>query len=124
MLREPGGSRHWGELKTALVLSGGGLFGAWQAGAWRGLAETFQADLVVGASVGSLNGYAIAGGATPEELADFWLTEEIGRFGNLCANIQNLMRRYPLRLDYSVVLTEVPRFKARSFATGITWKHV
>src|SRR5437899_3019990 len=85
------------ELKTALVLSGGGLFGAWQAGAWRALSETFHPDLVVGASVGSLNGYAIAGGATPDELAEFWMRREIGRFRNLSENIQNLMPRYPPR---------------------------
>ena len=60
-------------MKTALVLSGGGMFGAWQAGAWRALAGRFAPDLIVGASVGSLNGYAIAGGATPDELAEFWL---------------------------------------------------
>jgi len=47
-------------MKTALVLSGGGMFGAWQAGAWSALAPAFQPDVVVGASAGSLNGYAIA----------------------------------------------------------------
>jgi predicted acylesterase/phospholipase RssA len=43
-------------MKRALVLSGGGMFGAWQAGAWSVLARHFQPDLVVGASAGSLNG--------------------------------------------------------------------
>src|SRR5437667_282201 len=57
--------------RTALVLSGGGMFGAWQAGAWKALASRFQPDLVVGASVGSLNGYAIAGGASGQALCDF-----------------------------------------------------
>src|SRR4051794_30878184 len=58
--------------KTALVLSGGGTFGAYQAGVWTGISEYFQPDLVVGASVGSLNGWAIAGGCSPAELTRRW----------------------------------------------------
>ena len=60
-------------MKRAIVFSGGGMFGAWQAGVWRGLVSErrWDPDLVVGASVGSLNGYAISGGATPEELCAF-----------------------------------------------------
>jgi predicted acylesterase/phospholipase RssA len=110
--------------RTALVLSAGGLFGAWQAGVWRALADSFQPDLVVGASVGSLNGYAIAGGVSAQELAEFWLRPELARFRNLPANIQNLMGRYPARLEYAVVLTEAPRLKARIFTQGITWRHL
>jgi NTE family protein len=60
-------------MQTALVLSAGGLFGAWQVGAWKTLAPRFRPDLVVGASIGSLNGWAIAGGCAPEELARYWL---------------------------------------------------
>ena len=41
---------------TALVLSAGGMYGAYQAGAWRVLAERFQPDLIVGASIGAVNG--------------------------------------------------------------------
>ncbi len=39
--------------KTALVLSAGGMFGAYQAGAWGEISARFQPDLVVGASAGS-----------------------------------------------------------------------
>ena len=45
---------------TALVLSAGGMFGAYQAGAWKALAPELSPDLVVGTSAGSLNGWAIA----------------------------------------------------------------
>ncbi len=63
-------------VKTALVLSSGGLFGAYQAGVWSYLSETsFQPDLVVGASVGALNGWAIAGGCDANELCERWLDE-------------------------------------------------
>ena len=47
--------------KTAVVLSAGGNYGAYQAGAWEVLAPIVEPDIVVGASVGSLNGWAIAG---------------------------------------------------------------
>ena len=51
-------------MPCALVLSAGGMFGAYQAGVWKALAERFQPDLVVGASAGALNAWAIAGGCT------------------------------------------------------------
>lgn len=54
----------------ALLLSGGGFFGAFQAGAHGAMGEF---DLVVGASAGALNGYAIASGMPPEELQALWL---------------------------------------------------
>jgi NTE family protein len=56
----------------ALVLSAGGMFGAWQAGAWVALEGIFQPDLVVGASVGSLNGWMIACGCGASELLSQW----------------------------------------------------
>ncbi len=114
--------------KTALVLSGGGMFGAWQAGAWRALAGRFQPDLIVGASVGSLNGYAIAGGATAEQLIDFWMRPDTGTLHSLPVTIQSLMERHPLAacsLDYSVVLTDLVRLKPRIFSgSDVTWRHL
>src|ERR1035438_6422683 len=49
-------------MPCALVLSAGGMFGAYQAGAWNVLSRRFRPDLVVGASVGALNGWAFPGG--------------------------------------------------------------
>jgi predicted acylesterase/phospholipase RssA len=63
-----------GHEKTALVLSAGGMFGAYQAGVWQELHGRFKPDLVVGASIGSLNGWMIAGGITGDELASRWLS--------------------------------------------------
>src|SRR5262249_36148628 len=59
--------------EAALVLSAGGMFGAYQAGAWSVLVDVFQPDLIVGASIGSINGWLIAGGCPPQELIDSWL---------------------------------------------------
>ncbi len=61
-----------GQRKTALVLSAGGMFGAYQAGAWQAIAEQFEPDMVVGASVGALNGWSIAAGCSPEHLIEKW----------------------------------------------------
>src|ERR1039457_6584211 len=59
-------------MPCALVLSAGGMFGAYQAGVWNVLSRRFQPDLVVGTSAGALNGWAIAGGCPPAELVDMW----------------------------------------------------
>src|SRR5579884_4471337 len=61
-------------MKTALVLSAGGMFGAYQAGAWEVLSDVLKPDLIVGASIGAINGWAIAGGCPPAELVERWLT--------------------------------------------------
>jgi predicted acylesterase/phospholipase RssA len=72
------GERKTAERKTALVLSAGGMFGAYQAGAWRAIAEQFEPDIVVGASVGALNGWSIAAGCSPEHLIEKWRDPEAG----------------------------------------------
>jgi NTE family protein len=109
----------------ALVLSGGGLFGAWQAGAWSALAERIRPDLVVGASVGSLNGYLIAGGASPDELRQLWLDPGFSKFRDLQANIRLMMARYPLRTSFALTVTDLIRLKPRIFRDQqITWQHM
>ena len=58
---------HGARSKTALVLAGGGSFGAIQAGMLHSLAiHGVVADMVVGSSVGSLNGAYYAGNPTLE----------------------------------------------------------
>lgn len=109
----------------ALVLSGGGLFGAWQAGAWSALAGRMTPDLVVGASVGSLNGYLIASGATPQELRGMWLDPAFGRFQDLPSNIRRMMARYTPRIRFAITATELPRMNPRIFRDSeITWQHL
>jgi predicted acylesterase/phospholipase RssA len=109
----------------ALVLSGGGLFGAWQAGAWSVLRDHIHPDLIVGASVGSLNGYVIASGGTPEELRSMWLDPAFARFGDLASNIRRMMARYTLRMPFAITAVELPRMKPRIFRDSeITWRHL
>ena len=52
-----------GRRKTALVLSGGGSRGAYQCGVWQALVELgIKIDIVVGVSVGALNGSMVVEG--------------------------------------------------------------
>ena len=109
----------------ALVLSGGGLFGAWQAGAWSVLVNHVAPDLIVGASVGSLNGYVIASGGTPEELRSMWLDPAFARFADLPHNIRRMMAHYTLRMPFAITATELPRMNPRIFHDSeITWQHL
>lgn len=90
------------------------MFGAWQAGAWCALAPQFRPDMVVGASVGALNGYAIAAGWSPEELCAWWLRPSVSSFKNLPVTIQALMAARPLELEYATVLVDVLRMKPKT----------
>jgi len=126
---------------TALVVSAGGMFGAWQAGAWRALSRFFRPDIVVGASIGSLNGWAIAGGCDPQAWVDMWLTLEQGQklryrmplslFDGILQPalfeewVQSIYASFTPRLPYGVVITELPRLRPRLVcAPHVTWQHL
>jgi NTE family protein len=126
---------------TALVLSAGGMFGAYQAGAWKALAPVLSPDLVVGTSAGSLNGWAIAGGCTPQELIDIWLDPKMEKMmrvrwrwsswrglwdpAPLEESARALYERYRPRIPYALTLTEVPRMRARMVrGEEVTWRHL
>ncbi len=58
---------------VALVLCGGGARGAMEVGFYQALAELqIPIDMVIGSSVGALNGAFIAAGVPPEKLAELW----------------------------------------------------
>jgi NTE family protein len=60
--------------KKALVLSGGGARGAYQAGVFRCLEERgWSPDIICGTSVGAINASAIGSGLTSQELINLWL---------------------------------------------------
>lgn len=124
-----------------MVFSAGGMFGAWQAGAWRALAPRFQPDLVVGASVGCLNGLAVSAGLSAEELEDYWLTCPATRKlrfrlpqhplqgvfdpHDLERTIRDVYARWRPKLDFAVVLTDTLRMKPCVFrGAEITAEHL
>lgn len=86
--------------KTAVVLAGGGSLGAVQVGMLQAVIETqLKIDLVVGASVGAINGAYFACKPSVEgvaELADFWCglgQQDIFPFSLLSAAKALLQRR-------------------------------
>lgn len=121
------------EGKTALVLSAGGMFGAYQAGAWKTIAEMAPPDIVVGVSVGALNGWPIASGCTPDHLIERWLHPsagatlqlyekygwlDLGRRGwfdpaPLRAQAEGIFREYQPRIPFGVVVVELSGLNAR-----------
>lgn len=59
--------------RRALILCGGGARGAMEVGFYQAVIELgLSFDLVVGSSVGALNGALIAAGLSPAELAALW----------------------------------------------------
>jgi NTE family protein len=123
---------------TALVLSAGGMWAAWEVGVWKVLSRRFQPDLIVGASAGAWNGWAIAGGCTPDELVRDWTdprTGQIMRFGftaggvfrpeALHARARELFARYRPRIPFGLTVVEVPRMRVRLVRESeITWQHL
>src|SRR5580704_18544989 len=121
-------AKEMSEHKTALVLSAGGMFGAYQAGAYRAIAELAPPDIVVGASVGALNGWPIAGGCTPDHLIERWLDPSAGSalklFPNhgwrngwfdpapLRARAEEIRGSYEPRMPFGLVVVQLPRLSA------------
>lgn len=109
----------------ALVLSGGGLWGAWQAGAWSVLAERFEPELIVGASIGSLNGYLIASGVRPAAIVEQWHDAEHRNYRRLHENLRSMTERVQLKLPFAITVTDTLRMKPRIYRDEeITWKHL
>lgn len=126
--------------KIALVLSAGGMFGAYQAGAWQVLEDLFLPDLVIGASVGSLNGWVIASHQPASELVERWLAlDELQTIkfriprswadgfieAQLLENwIRELADTVP-QIPFGLVTTRLPSLRPRLFQNpGLDWRHL
>ncbi len=130
-----------GPARTALVLSAGMMFGAYQAGVWRSLAGWFRPDVVIGVSSGALNGWAIAGGCSPDELEAMWLDPSLAeitrlRFGlppwggmfdsgRLAAVARQVHSAYTPRMEVGIACTRLFPLRPRLFwSREITWRHL
>jgi NTE family protein len=123
---------------AALVLSAGGLWAAWEVGVWKALRARFQPDLIVGASAGSWNGWAIAGGCTPEELESQWMDPRTGRImqvglhrcgvlrpGQLHEAAKELFERFRPRVPFGLTVVEVPALRSKLVrGDEVTWRHL
>lgn len=103
------------------------MFGAYQAGACKVLAEHFQPDLIVGASAGALNAWALVGGCSPAELITTWTDGSLAglmhlRFpalpwrgifdpAPLIRHVDDLFARFRPRVPYGATMVEVPRMR-------------
>ncbi len=63
--------------------------------------------------MGSLNGYAIACGASPDYLREMWLDEDFASFSRLEANVRRLTEGHRPRVECAVVITDLLRMKPR-----------
>jgi NTE family protein len=83
---------------VAFVLGGGGVLGAYEVGMLRALCEVgISPDLVIGTSVGAVNGALIAAGFSPDavtHLANLWATidEEDVFGGSMFTQLSTLVR--------------------------------
>jgi NTE family protein len=129
------------DMRVALVLSAGGMFGAYQAGAWEVLGEFLKPEIVIGTSIGSLHAWAIAGGATGAELMPLWYDASLGqairwqfprtlRHGILHTHaleerIQNLHQTFTPDRPVGIVANAYPRLRPQLFRDQeITWQHL
>ncbi len=125
-------------MATALVLSAGGMYAAWEVGVWKALRDRIAIDLVVGASAGAWNGWAIAGGATVDELELDWLDPATGRIlawgphstgllrpEMLHRKSRDLYARYRPCIPFGLTVVEVPRLRPRLVRDSeIAWQHL
>lgn len=88
----------------ALVLSSGSSHGAFQAGVLRALDEIgWEPDLILGASVGSINGVSYASGVGGEAICDLWMdiqTKDVYR--------RRPIRDWPSFLSWNYLLDTAP----------------
>ena len=106
------------------------MFGAYQAGAWKAIARVCRPDLVVGASAGALNGWAIAGGCSPEDLALRWLDPradllKFRRADVLERGAREIFEAFAPRIEFQPIVTEWPSCKPRAIPwREVTWHHL
>src|SRR4051812_23822140 len=114
------------------------MWAAWEIGAWSVLRDRFQPDVIVGASAGAWNGWALAGGASTEDLARDWMDPAIGgvmQFGlhrtgflrgePLLTAARKLFDRYRPRMPFALTVVEVPSLRADMIREDrITWRHL
>ncbi len=126
---------------TALVLSAGGMYGAYQAGAWKAVADVFQPDLIVGASIGALNGWAIAGGCDPDDLIARWMNLDAaahyrwkfprtplqGVFDTtaLQAVLRDVYESFQPRTHFAMVVTDLKKLRPVVLrGNQMSWQHL
>lgn len=115
------------DMKTALVLGGGGARGAYEIGVWQALRETdTKIDIITGTSVGAINGALVAQDAFDLSVAmwkqlqtDLILCDE---HKNGTGPLKSLLKQYidetairNSKADFGLATLELPSFTLRYF---------
>jgi len=106
------------------------MYAAWEAGVWKALEPYVRPDLIVGASAGALNGWAIAGGATPEELERVWLDRSLAEIRvfhpeALHRQARELASRFQPRIPFGLTIVDARRMRVRLVrGHEVTWQHL
>lgn len=84
-------------MKRALVLCGGGSLGSYEVGVWRYLREKkIDFDIIVGTSIGAINGAMIAVDAY-DEAVKMWESVSVGK---IMANGMNIDLDFPKKISF------------------------
>jgi NTE family protein len=117
------------------------MFGAYQAGVWKALEPVFRPDVVIGCSVGSINGWAIASGIPADELIRTWLDARCATLMSprvprrpwrsffdpapLEQMVRELTSTYTPRVPFALAVTRLPQLRLEIVAPPhLTWRHV
>jgi predicted acylesterase/phospholipase RssA len=114
------------------------MFAAWEVGVWKAIRKQFTPDLIIGASAGAWIGWAIAGGAAPEDIEREWTDPSLARIMQpglhqagvlrpdaLHAKAIELFTRYRPRMPFVLTLVEVPSLRLCLVRESeITWRHL
>jgi NTE family protein len=104
------------------------MFASWEIGVWKALEPHFRPDMIVGASAGALNGWAIAGGASASELARLWLdpqTAQMMRANVLHQKARQLVEEYRPQVPFALTIVDILRFRSKVVRLpDIGWRHL
>ena len=97
---------------------------------WKALAPYVRPDLIVGVSAGALNGWALAGGATPEELAGVWLDGSLAAIRafhpeGLHRQARAMASQFRPRMPFGLTIVEARRMRLRLVeGREVDWRHL
>ncbi len=105
----------------ALVLSGGGGRGAFHAGVYKYLSEQgWEPDVVVGTSIGAVNGAAITQGISAAELEAIWLSLEEKDIQGLPPGMRGLARWFVRRIFADIMDARLPQVNPREATSPVS----
>ena len=119
----------------ALILSGGGGRGAFHAGVYQYLmcqdkgnvdpshAGPWKPDIVVGTSIGAVNGAAIAQGMPAHQLADVWRQLEEHDIQGIPPRMRGMARWLVHRIFGQLMQTDLPRVDPAISTSPVTGKY-